>query len=61
MLNGVAFEVWPCWNRYSLIGGSVSLEVDFGISNVQVRLTDFLFLSVLATPDVELLAPSLAP
>ena len=31
-------EVWPCRSGCSLVGGSVSLEVDFGVSKAQARL-----------------------
>ena len=42
--------------RYDLVGGSVSLGLSFGVSNVQARPSGSLFL-LLTDPDVELAAP----
>jgi hypothetical protein len=45
--------MWPCWNRYDLVGGSVSLGVDFGVSKAHARPRVFLFL-LPSESDVEL-------
>jgi hypothetical protein len=29
--------VWPCWSRYGLVGGSVSLGMGFKVAKVNAR------------------------
>ena len=56
--------MWPCCKKCGLLVGSVSLEVGFGISNIQARLNVFFVLLIFLLPidlDIELLAPSPAP
>jgi hypothetical protein len=30
-------ELWPCWKNCGLVGGTVSLKVDFEVSDDQIQ------------------------
>ena len=55
-----AKDVWPCWNKCGLVGGSMPLGLGFEVSKAQARPSGSLFLLSM-DPDAELSAGSLAP
>lgn len=52
--------MWHCWTRYGLIQESMSLGLDFGISEAQAK-SHVSFLLLLGNPGVELSANYTAP